>query len=151
VPPAISRRLGVGGQLTLRLLLPITPVDVPRIRRSSGVGIPPGVARRRARGTYEWKQARAAAQRRDGFRCVRCGLSNRKTKLEVHHVNGVSTDHRLENLETLCFRHHREAGGGRAGVETASRVHPPPDSRGFNRKSSSREEANVGEGEVFIA
>jgi 5-methylcytosine-specific restriction endonuclease McrA len=80
--------------------------------------------RRRARGTYEWKQARAAAQRRDGFRCVRCGLTNSKTKLEVHHVNGDPTDHRLENLETLCIRHHLEAGGGTPDGETARRIHP---------------------------
>ena len=68
--------------------------------------------RRRARGTYEWKQARAAAQRRDGFRCVRCGLTNRKTKLEVHHKDGNPLSNDLANLETLCVRHHREVGGG---------------------------------------
>jgi HNH endonuclease len=82
--------------------------------------------RRRARGTYEWKQARAAAQRRDGYRCVRCGLTNRRTKLEVHHIDGNPLNNDLANLETLCVTHHRQAGGGRGTVEKASRVHPPP-------------------------
>jgi 5-methylcytosine-specific restriction endonuclease McrA len=80
--------------------------------------------RRRARGTAEWKQARAAAQRRDGFRCVRCGLTNRKTKLEVHHIDGDPFNNDLSNLETLCQIHHREAGGGTPNRESASRIHP---------------------------
>ena len=95
--------------------------------------------RRRARGTAAWKQARAAAQRRDGFRGVRCGLNNRKTKLEVHHIDGDTTNNALENLITLCVRHHREAGGGTPHLETARQVHPPPSFREFHSGGSDRE------------
>jgi 5-methylcytosine-specific restriction endonuclease McrA len=62
----------------------------------------------KARGTATWKAARAAAQQRDGYRCV---LTNRKTKLEVHHKDGNPLNNDLANLETLCVGHHREAEG----------------------------------------
>ena len=83
----------------------------------------------KARGTATWKAARAAAQQRDGYRCV---LTNRKTKLEVHHKDGNPLNNDLANLETLCVRHHREAGGATPNRETASRVHPPPSFREEN-------------------
>lgn len=105
--------------------------------------------RRRARGTAAWKAARAAAQRRDGFRCVRCGLTNRRTKLEVHHIDGDTTNNALENLITLCVRHHREAGGGTPSREKARQVHPPP---GFREENvAGVPEANTAGDEVFLA
>lgn len=105
--------------------------------------------RRRARATAAWKAARAAAQRRDAYRCVRCGLSNRTTKLEVHHIDCDPFNNDLANLETLCLRHHQEAGGGTPTVETATRVHRPP---GFREENSAEVlEANAAGGEVFLA
>jgi 5-methylcytosine-specific restriction endonuclease McrA len=88
--------------------------------------------RRRARGTAEWKQARAAAQRRDGYRCARCGLTNRKTRLEVHHIDGDPFNNDLANLETLCLRHHQEAGGGTPALERPVPRHRHPASREEN-------------------
>ena len=85
--------------------------------------------RRRARGTYAWKTARAAAQRRDGFRCQQCGLSNRRAVLQVHHIDGNSQNHDLSNLVTLCHACHAKVGGGTPPRETAGRVHPPPSRR----------------------
>lgn len=57
---------------------------------------------------------------------------------------------------SLCLRPHREAGGGRAGVETANRIHPPPP--GFREENlagvpapESEESEVASEGEVFLA
>jgi 5-methylcytosine-specific restriction endonuclease McrA len=50
-----------------------------------------------------WKRARAAARERDGDACVVCGSTE---FIAVHHLNGNSNDMRLENLVTLCRRHH---------------------------------------------
>jgi len=58
--------------------------------------------------TTQWRRLRRRALQRDRYRCVRCGR-RRPTRLEVHHVNGVTTDDRLENLETLCETCHRAA------------------------------------------
>ena len=46
--------------------------------------------------------------------------------------DGNPLNNALSNLETLCVRHHREAGGGRATVEKVSRIHQPPGFRGKN-------------------
>jgi 5-methylcytosine-specific restriction endonuclease McrA len=75
---------------------------------------------RRIRSTARWQQVRAAARRRDGQRCRRCGSTD---KLEVHHIvslaNGGSR-YDLANLETLCSDcHHQEEGaGGRTSRRT---------------------------------
>jgi 5-methylcytosine-specific restriction endonuclease McrA len=51
-------------------------------------------------------QLSSSAKDRDAWRCTRC---NGKEGLEVHHINGDPSDHRLVNLETLCFACHKDA------------------------------------------
>ena len=66
-----------------------------------------------------WPSARAAALRRDGYKCVQCARQN---GLEVNHkyplgasvlgrLLGYSPSclHHLDGLETLCHEHHLEA------------------------------------------
>ncbi len=36
---------------------------------------------------------------------------NSKEKLTIHHLNGISSDDSLENLEILCLIHHRQREG----------------------------------------
>ena len=38
--------------------------------------------------------------------CEECGETDDKTSLELDHINGVSSDHRLENLRILCPNCH---------------------------------------------
>lgn len=63
-----------------------------------------------ARYAGEWERNRLAALERDQHRCVEC----RSTRyLHVHHVvpwgAGQEDPHALDNLATLCARHHRSA------------------------------------------
>ena len=53
-------------------------------------------------------------------RCEQCGISHwrgRKLSIQLHHKNGDSTDHRIENLEFLCANCHSltDTYGGRNG------------------------------------
>jgi 5-methylcytosine-specific restriction endonuclease McrA len=80
---------------------------------------------RRVRSGGRWQQARAAARKRDGERCRRCGTAD---NLEVHHVVGLAEGgqpYALANLVTLCTECHRAVetrGTGRRRVDDAS--HP---------------------------
>ena len=43
-----------------------------------------------------------------GDYCVECGfIPQHKCQLDVDHINGDGTDHRPENLQTLCANCHR--------------------------------------------
>ena len=50
------------------------------------------------------------AQQRNGFRRVRCGLTNRNTKTRGSPPRRKPLDSDLSNLETLCVRHQRDVG-----------------------------------------
>jgi len=68
------------------------------------VGVPQSKARNEP---LEMEERKLRTRMRDGFRCVRCGSSE---KLQVHHKKGVKS-HRLKDLETLCQKcHHAEHG-----------------------------------------
>lgn len=45
-------------------------------------------------------------------RCEMCGLetvwNNKPIRLQVHHINGINNDHRLENLRFLCPNCHSQ-------------------------------------------
>ena len=55
-----------------------------------------------------WSEVRLLALQRDGYACVRCGMTSndwRKTHrrgLHVDHINADKADLRLINLQTLC-------------------------------------------------
>jgi 5-methylcytosine-specific restriction endonuclease McrA len=83
-------------------------------------------SQRRTRSTVRWQQARAAARRRDGNRCRRCGSTR---NLQVHHIVSLANGgarYDLENLETLCFDCHRRVEGGTS--RTWGRSLTPPSS-----------------------
>jgi RNA-directed DNA polymerase len=55
----------------------------------------------------EMAELKLRAKMRDGFKCVRCGSTE---KLAAHHKKGTKS-HRIEDLETLCQKcHHAEHG-----------------------------------------
>lgn len=67
---------------------------------------------RQSRAGY-WERQRRKALERDGYRCMVCG---RRDRLEVHHLrprwtfgDNVRDMHALDNLVTLCPKHHAEA------------------------------------------
>jgi RNA-directed DNA polymerase len=69
------------------------------------IGVPdPNPARQEP---LEMNEQKLRAKMRDGFRCVRCGATE---KLHVHHTKGAKS-HRLANLETLCLECHHAAHG----------------------------------------
>lgn len=53
----------------------------------------------------EWKTYRRLALERDGYKCTRCGGTDR---IQVHHINPYrySQSHELSNLTTLCRSCH---------------------------------------------
>lgn len=56
----------------------------------------------------DWGDIRMIALRRDGFECRVCG--QQVTKLAVHHLIPFKTSKKdeLDNLISLCPKHHRE-------------------------------------------
>lgn len=52
-----------------------------------------------------WYAAKQLVWNRDRCRCVVCGENDR---LDVHHINMIPSDHRLENLVALCRGCHRK-------------------------------------------
>jgi len=42
----------------------------------------------------------------EGILKAECAVCGRKERLELHHINGDSSDNRLENLQLLCINHH---------------------------------------------
>lgn len=63
------------------------------------------------------RQNRAAAMRRDGYRCVRCGsMRNLQAHHERHRKMGASQrDDHVDNLLTVCSSCHGAIHGGRRG------------------------------------
>jgi|JI10StandDraft_1071094.scaffolds.fasta_scaffold896786_1 5-methylcytosine-specific restriction endonuclease McrA len=65
------------------------------------------------RGSHRWVRNRVAALERDRRCCVRCGVTGTRSQIHVHHIvpwaEGQPDPHALDNLETLCARHHRQA------------------------------------------
>lgn len=45
--------------------------------------------------------------KRDKYTCQKPGCGRTKGRLHVHHINGIGSDHRMENLITWCDRCHR--------------------------------------------
>lgn len=59
-----------------------------------------------ARGsTRQWRELRVKVLRRDGYACTYCGSSE---DLEIHHMDGDSSNNNLYNLVSVCRRHHQE-------------------------------------------
>lgn len=64
--------------------------------------------------TYNRANLRNKLRKRDllKYECYVCGISatwnNKKLTLQVDHVNGIGTDHRLINLRWLCYNCHTQ-------------------------------------------
>ncbi|MDB5077685.1 MAG: hypothetical protein JWO42_3864 [Chloroflexi bacterium] len=97
----------------VRPLKPLTPSFLdPREWRPSGTRPPAG-----------WDALRARIIARDGG-CVYCGQgesSERRSRLEVNHLNG-HRDNRPEALETVCVLCHRVLHAGRSAAIYGSLV-----------------------------
>lgn len=50
--------------------------------------------------------------KRDGYRCVRCGASNKEKRLEVDHIIPISRGgtNDMDNLQTLCWECNKDKG-----------------------------------------
>jgi 5-methylcytosine-specific restriction enzyme A len=57
--------------------------------------------------TERWKAVRLMAKRRDGWKCVSCGIKG--VRLEVDHIKALrngGAPYDLNNLQSLCARCH---------------------------------------------
>jgi 5-methylcytosine-specific restriction endonuclease McrA len=93
----------------------------------------------RARSSMAWQNARAAARKRDGERCQRCGATE---GLEVHHITPLSkggAEFDLSNLTTLCQECH-VAVGGRLTIVGARRHTRKPAFRETHTQSETQNE-----------
>ena len=58
----------------------------------------------------------------EGILKAECAVCGCKERLELHHINGDSSDNRLENLQILCINHHYDTENFR-NKEGKGRVH----------------------------
>lgn len=58
------------------------------------------------------KNIRDKVFKRDGYRCVRCGASNKEKRLEVDHIIPISRGgtNDIDNLQTLCWECNKDKG-----------------------------------------
>lgn len=84
----------------------------------SGEANPNFVPASTARGAGQFYRNREACKARDGYRCTRCGSTNR---LHSHHIREWNPDdpttNELDNLVTLCASCHRKAHPMRRGPD----------------------------------
>jgi 5-methylcytosine-specific restriction enzyme A len=62
-----------------------------------------------------WKKARAAAKRRDGYRCTRCEAAGVRLDVDhlIHWKRRPDLAFELNNLRTLCRRCHNRRTHGK--------------------------------------
>lgn len=74
---------------------------------------------RRASHTIEFVEISRLKRERCGWVCSRCNVSmkDRKEGLHCHHVNGVTSDNRWNNLEVLCALCHKNVDKYHAHME----------------------------------
>jgi len=59
----------------------------------------------------EWKQIRKKILERDDYICQYCGVQ-RKTFMQINHIDGNPKDHSAENLEVICSACHKITHSG---------------------------------------
>jgi len=59
----------------------------------------------------EWKQIRKKTLERDNYTCQYCGVQ-RKTFMQINHIDGNPKDHSEENLQVICFACHKITHSG---------------------------------------
>lgn len=62
-----------------------------------------GISKKLIRYGSDFESAKKIVLKRDRYQCVECESTS---KIEVHHINGVSKDNSLINLVSLCENHH---------------------------------------------
>ncbi|MFD1383511.1 HNH endonuclease [Rhodanobacter aciditrophus] len=73
--------------------------------------MPSGLAEKLTSGyTKDWDQISRNIREKYNYQCQQCGLdlNFNKSLLHVHHVNGVKSDNREDNLRSLCCDCHRK-------------------------------------------